>query len=104
MQHFGLGTRHQSSDIYRVHEIFKLMHSRVRDSESNQRALMFQVRGLILFKTGGGDDTAAGARIAANLKFFTLINRVQRTPQGEENTARRQDTRREKRELEIWVT
>lgn len=74
--HFGLGTQHQSSDIYRVHEIFKLMHSRVRDSESNQRALMFQVRGLILFKAGGGDDTAAGAGFAANLKFFTLRNRV----------------------------
>lgn len=58
------------------------MHSRVGDSESSQRALMLQVRGLILFKTGGGDGTTAGATFPAHLKFFTLINRVSKRRRG----------------------
>lgn len=69
-------TFHESSDIYRIHKIFKQMHSRVEDPESNQQALTFQVRGLILFEPEGGDDAATGTWFAANLHFFTVINRV----------------------------
>lgn len=46
-----------------------------RDSKSNQCALMFQVRGLILFKTGERkDDTGTAGSLTANLHFYCVMN------------------------------